>query len=343
MELSHGITLVKSILSSKVAFLLRLILWASLNLFSIQAAAANWIDLGTISDKNAYQLLQLDVNVSNALHSFLEKELKVVVRPEFASRLILQTDSEGRFVSGRPVTILMHGFFSWPGYYTQLQLELLKKGHHVLNIRLPGHFDKIYAALDQVKAIDFILMTEQVFSLARMLKGPIHLVGHSAGGFLATDLARRYSEEVASLLLFAPALQIGRHILSFTDVASVVNFSWKDFIFWHKDPSQIYRSTMAATELDRLCRISGFPRYNPEYWIEPLKRIPILMFNTRLETVVQLQSNLRFARLMKNSPIFESVLFPVSSGVLHDKLGKLNEAKHPEAWEKIRNFIQQGL
>lgn len=126
----------------------------------------------------------------------------------------------------------------------------LEKTHRVLALDLPGYgknppYDdsQPYVIADELKQIVALFPTE-----------PVHVVGHSYGGFLALQLARLFPERVRSVgvydpvafgVLYAPDDAEGLADLAridapqFRDVATGGNATWlKAFVdYWNRGPA----------------------------------------------------------------------------------------------------------
>jgi pyruvate dehydrogenase E2 component (dihydrolipoamide acetyltransferase) len=109
------------------------------------------------------------------------------------------------FDPGSSSVLLVHGFAGDGRTWNRLSSLLQRDGTHVSAPDLPGHGTSAQPARS---VEDLVAAMEQH---AGGLGGPLHLVGHSLGGAVATLLAMRMRRRVASLTLLAPA-GIGREI-----------------------------------------------------------------------------------------------------------------------------------
>ena len=96
-----------------------------------------------------------------------------------------------------PVIVLLHGLFDDHRGWRDLPRRLASLGHRVLVPDLPGHGDSSAKAESLAAATHLI---DQALP-----RGPLHLIGHSLGGAIATGLAQRRGDDIRSLTLLAPA------------------------------------------------------------------------------------------------------------------------------------------
>ena len=96
-----------------------------------------------------------------------------------------------------PVIVLLHGLFDDHRGWRDLPRRLASLGHRVLVPDLPGHGDSTSQAGSLAIATHLI---DQALP-----RGPLHLIGHSLGGAIATGLAQRRGDDICSLTILAPA------------------------------------------------------------------------------------------------------------------------------------------
>ncbi len=286
------------------------------------------------------QALQLPSSFKADLEAYLTEEYSLVIHPRHSSQITLQADESGRLDTNRPVTVLYHGLFMSPQYFARIQEALLKKRHHVFNIRLPGHYGKTYGGLDLVKRSDLLETAEKTFNLAQEINGKVHLIGHSVGGLLVTNLARNNPDQVSSLVLFAPALQVQGYVVNFIEWVTAFGLSWKDLEFGEEDPKKNYRSSFLAKEVIQLTEEIGLSFWNSNEYVAPIKDTPILMFTTGADTAVDPIANLFFVRAFKDSPTFQHIHFPLHQAVLHNKVGRFSRDHFQKEWNELVNFLR---
>ena len=119
--------------------------------------------------------------------------------------------------SGHDQVVLIHGF-GGDAENWRFNMTALSAGRRVIAVDLPGHGESTKrVGSDAVSAIVDTLL--QV--LDARAPGSTHLVGHSLGGLIATELALRDPSRCSSLFLIAPAgfgqAADGRYIQEFVD------------------------------------------------------------------------------------------------------------------------------
>lgn len=111
--------------------------------------------------------------------------------------------AQGTSTAAAPVVVLIHGF-STPSFVWRDHIEpLTRAGFRVLTY---DHFGRGFSARPR-RDYDAALLDRQLETLldAFDLKEPVHLVGYSMGGAVATVFAAQHPERAASLTLIAPA------------------------------------------------------------------------------------------------------------------------------------------
>ncbi len=102
-------------------------------------------------------------------------------------------------VAGAPV-VLLHGLFATASAWRDLPRKIAAQGHPVLVPDLPGHGDSKMALAD----LDAVLRATRDFLDAVLPDGPVILVGHSMGAYVAAHLAETLGARVQRLILLAP-------------------------------------------------------------------------------------------------------------------------------------------
>ncbi|MBE2220179.1 MAG: alpha/beta hydrolase [Anaerolineae bacterium] len=121
--------------------------------------------------------------------------------PQFIEVLAVQTAyvTTGK-PDGRPV-VLLHGMSSSADNYRET-MHVLAESRWLIAPDIPG-----FGLSEETQPYTMVHLVEWLAAFREALDlPPMDLVGHSFGGALATSFALSYPEDVASLLLSAPAL-----------------------------------------------------------------------------------------------------------------------------------------
>jgi pimeloyl-ACP methyl ester carboxylesterase len=103
--------------------------------------------------------------------------------------------------TGDPV-VLLHSSGLSGRQWRRLSSELLRRGFRAIVPDLTGHGAS--DAWPEAKPFSFQLDVAHVVALLQRLEHPVHLVGHSYGGFVALLAAKATPERVRSLVLYDP-------------------------------------------------------------------------------------------------------------------------------------------
>ena len=138
--------------------------------------------------------------------------------------------AQGPSAASAPTVVLIHGF-STPSFVWHDHIEpLTQAGFRVLTY---DHFGRGFSARPR-RRYDADLLDRQLESLldAFDLKEPVHLVGYSMGGAVATIFAARHAKRAASLTLIAPAgLGVGSRNRSMSLLRAPVIGDWLIRVF----------------------------------------------------------------------------------------------------------------
>lgn len=95
--------------------------------------------------------------------------------------------------------VLVHGAWHGGWCWQKIVPQLVRAGHHVVALDLPGHGE-------DTTPIDRLTLDTQVGTIARVVKTrkePVILVGHSFGGVFVSQVAERVPELIKSLVYVA--------------------------------------------------------------------------------------------------------------------------------------------
>jgi pimeloyl-ACP methyl ester carboxylesterase len=102
--------------------------------------------------------------------------------------------------------ILVHGslcdYRMWQG-----QLEAFSKTHRVLNVSLRHYFPELWDGEGNDFSVTQHGQDVGVF-IQQLALGPVHLLGHSRGGAVAFEVAKKYPELIQTLILADPVARL---------------------------------------------------------------------------------------------------------------------------------------
>jgi alpha-beta hydrolase superfamily lysophospholipase len=104
--------------------------------------------------------------------------------------------------------VLVHGYGEHIGRYEHVAQALVARGSAVVG---PDHVGHGRSAGEQALVEDFELVVDDLRAVVQATRDdlPVVMVGHSMGGLIATRYAQRHSEDIAGLVLSAPAVGLG--------------------------------------------------------------------------------------------------------------------------------------
>jgi pimeloyl-ACP methyl ester carboxylesterase len=105
--------------------------------------------------------------------------------------------------NGSPV-ILIHGIAASLYDWGLLMPALFDAGHRVMAIDLPGHGDSAQPKSPDVYTANIFSQSLEAWVDGLKDRPPFILVGHSFGGYLSLEYARRHPDKVSALVLIAP-------------------------------------------------------------------------------------------------------------------------------------------
>jgi len=119
-------------------------------------------------------------------------------------------------VAKRNTYVLVHGAWQAPYVWDAVQSELIKKGHKVIVVELPGH------GSDQTPThtLSLDVYRDKVIEAVSKADRKVILVGHSMGGMVITHMAEKIPTKISKLVYigaFLPASGQALTDLAFSD------------------------------------------------------------------------------------------------------------------------------
>ena len=106
------------------------------------------------------------------------------------------------------LVVLVHGYGEHIGRYDHVARALAARGSLVVG---PDHVGHGRSGGEPALVEDFEAIVDDVRAVVRDARGdlPVVMVGHSMGGLIATRYAQRHRDDLAGLVLSAPAIGLG--------------------------------------------------------------------------------------------------------------------------------------
>jgi pimeloyl-ACP methyl ester carboxylesterase len=219
---------------------------------------------------------------------------------------------------------------------------------NVVNARLPGHFEKQFDALNTTHRGEWITATNSSFKIASELGEKVLLVGHSTGGLLASLMAIKNPEQVAGLVLLAPAYRLT--VMSRLKAA----FSSQVEIAYTEQETGRYISGPAGQQVVLLGRefwaeLSKDPNLPPiDVLKAKLRHVPILMINTALDKTIDPAFNRVVMQVLSEGNRSDAkrrhLLLPETDQTLHSAITlRANTNGSEQSFTKIQESLHEFL
>ncbi len=106
------------------------------------------------------------------------------------------------------LAVLVHGYGEHTGRYEHVARALVAGGASVVG---PDHVGHGRSAGERALVEDFEAVVDDLRAVVQDARGtlPVVMIGHSMGGLVATRYAQRHGEDLAGLVLSAPAVGLG--------------------------------------------------------------------------------------------------------------------------------------
>lgn len=216
------------------------------------------------------------------------------------------------------VVVLLHGLFQSPLDHRGLSEHFFKLGCNVVVPLLAGHWEKNELAFHQMKYLNWIEQIQELVELAQNLGENVFLVGHSAGGLLAFNIANQYPEKIKALILFSPALQLTAKTIFLTELGSLLNLNQLGNTFIDQDYDTYKKPAQAGVLVMQLNQsIFGISNNKRQQLYQNFKT-PTLIFSTEDDDTISHQTLYDFQQA--NPQFISLITYKRGSGVFHDNI-----------------------
>lgn len=271
------------------------------------------------ADTTSFLSLPEENEILAELNAIATGEKNLGVPPAHQTQHLLLRES-GRLVRTPLTVVITHGLLNSPASMKWIAERAHSLNLNVLNVRLPGHFQKERTDTDLFKFEEAFQQSERIGVVAEKLGDRVVFIGHSVGGSLSILSALNHPDTTAGLVLFSPALRVSLLTYYSTQVLSYFGVSgWLADLFTGADPSTDYRylSTHAGVEVDllsqRLATRRGENQY--EFIKRSFKDLPIFWVDTEIDIVIDTRTNQEVAFSLDRT---EYLVFPWNLGIAHD-------------------------
>ena len=223
--------------------------------------------------------------------AWVEKE-KTLTDPRMKSRFFIhEKEALG-------TVLCLHGYTSGPWQYDELAPRLYKEGYHVLVPLLVGHGhlegdNNVLRLPKSQESTRFQDYARYVYGLAQAFNRPIHVVGLSGGGAIATYISQ--TRDIASMTVispfFRPQSALGKTVFSVLGQLEAVTrlpFGWLlDLIPWTLVAEPGAKEGLPGhsdTYLGHFFSLTQFGERVIAALREAPLRVPTLMFSTAIDT-----------------------------------------------------------
>lgn len=131
-----------------------------------------------------------------------DNERPTLLYPNRGSRLYLHP------AKTKCSALVLHGLFQSPKDMITISKSIFELGCNVYAPLLRAHWNQDHNSFKKISHKDWMQQSETALQKVADLGDKVFVVGHSAGGLLAFDLATRFPEKISGLFLFAPALKL---------------------------------------------------------------------------------------------------------------------------------------
>lgn len=151
--------------------------------------------------------------------------------------------------------LLIHGIFSSPLYFRSMAQSFHDQGYNVVTILLPGHWEKDFRSMNKTTIESWTKEARVGLSLALELGDKVIVAGHSLGGLLGVQLALQKPDQIAGLVLTAPAVKVWDALVVACRAGDLTGIYGNQFFLKKPDGFHVpYFSPYGALLVDKLAK-----------------------------------------------------------------------------------------
>lgn len=235
---------------------------------------------------------------------------------------LLHTNRNHRFYLHKEkkqcVVLMLHGLFQSPLDQRGISEHFFKLGCNVVAPLLAGHWEKNELAFHKISSRSWVEQSQKFLDLSLNLGGNLFIIGHSTGGLLGFNLARRNPEKIKGLVLISPALQLTNKTIllslwgAFFDLNRTGNTIFDPDYDSYKKPA---RAGYLVVQLNQTL----FGTDERRRWqMYRTFKTPTFIFSTEDDETISHDTLLKFHQL--NRKLISIYAFNKGAGVFHDNI-----------------------
>lgn len=278
--------------------------------------------LQVISDEYTTTLSPEQKSIIEEMRQFLRAEEEAVRISRAASRIRFQRDENGRVRTDAPVAVIFHGLLNSPSWFQKMEATAFAGGHHILNIRLPGHYTKKPKDLDRVTSDEWMHSVREAIRWAKIFSSDITFIGHSTGALGGLIVNAERPGLIKKMLLFSPAFQLSKALrLKIKAATSLWLSGW---VLGPPIDNERYVSSWAGVQVQQLSEIAANlnSQNNFAHVLGALEKTEIIWVDTQLDKTLDVNLNIELAgRLQEVAPQLQYILLDKAVNISHDQNG----------------------
>lgn len=242
-----------------------------------------------------------------------------------------------------PISVVyFHGLYESPQYAKGIIESFHARGFNVYAPLLAGHWRRDVSAASRTHYTDWLADLRSAMSVARKLGERVILAGFSTGGLLALRGALEYPQEVAQLVLWAPAVHLTQETYWAIQFGRVSGLTLNDRL---ELPYDGYDVTLYTPEIgqqvvelitDTMARHSrGLTAGQRQRNLARRIGVPTLLISSELDDTVSFPAQTTFFRALPGPK--EHLVFDRTTDILHGNLTKRRDDVFI-GWEDRYNF-----